>query len=171
MLGVLAYLLSEFNCSDEEKETFVEGARKLRARINEATCMLEINKIEQEIRDLAARASIARCSLNELDLAKDLLPNRRAVIAATSMVRQNLDRGKKISIDLLQSRAGLPPEQFAILLIDLCKRFDVSISGNEVAVHDDADLDSFMQEVDGFFARWRGNEARKLGKVVSPEGH
>ncbi|MEX2680274.1 MAG: hypothetical protein Q6373_001625 [Candidatus Sigynarchaeota archaeon] len=71
-----------------------------------------------------------------------------------------------VDMEYLRSISELPAEKFALLLFDLCKRFNLSIVGDKVTFHKDADMITFVHDVDTFFARWREAEATKLGKVL-----
>ncbi len=52
-----------------------------------------------------------------------------------------------------------------MLLLDLCKRFNLSIAGNKIASLKDVDMALFVRAVDTFFVQWREAEASKIGKI------
>ncbi len=76
-----------------------------------------------------------------------------------------LEQGKDESMEQLRSIPVLPADKPALLVFDLCKRFNLSIAGDKVTFLKDIDMTTFVRDVDAFFVQWREAEVYKLGKT------
>jgi hypothetical protein len=164
--GTIAVLISKTNCTEREARLFRCEARRIRARINEVNDKSELDEINREIESLRERCFIAGFRLQELDLASEQLTTQLTALKTNAIIHNALEQNKDkaVSVDFLLSLSGLPSDKFALLLLDLCKRFGLSISGDKVAFHGDVEITAFVHDVDGYFKLWRENEALKAGK-------
>jgi hypothetical protein len=164
--GITEDLISKTNCTEQEARHFRIESRRIRARIDEANDKSELDEIKRELDGLTEQCSITGFRLLELDLAREQLAMQVTTLKTTTIIHQTLEenKDKAVNVELLLSLSGLPSDKFALLLLDLCKRFDLSISGDTVTFHGDADIAAFVRDVDSYFARWRENEAIKAGK-------
>nr|MDO8084363.1 hypothetical protein [Candidatus Sigynarchaeum springense] len=130
--------------------------------LDDAPDAVAIDDIERDLNVLQKSAEFAGYSLSKISNTRDQLDAAKAAVR----IRQALEHGKAMSMEQLRSLSGLPAEKFALLLFDLCKRFNLSIAGDKVMFLRDVDMSTFVRDVDTFFAQWRETEAAKLGKVL-----
>ncbi len=91
---------------------------------------------------------------------RDMLPE----LYARCSIRESTGGAKAISIEKLRVASGLPEDQFSMVLIKMCGQLGLVIDGKTVKAKDGQDMGALIEDVDGFFARWREGEAVRLGR-------
>ncbi len=97
----------------------------------------------------------------ELEFGREVLSNLDARCSISDAIRTD----GAISFDKLCTFSGLPTGRFTPLLLDMCRQLDLSTDGSMVTTKNDQDAIDLLQEIEGYFGRWREVEASKLGKV------
>jgi hypothetical protein len=122
----------------------------------------KIDDLQFDLNWIGAHARLVGVNVHdELKFGRKMLAN----LNARYIMRETLRHDGVISIDKLRAVSGLPTEQFLTLLLDICRQLNLSTDGNVVTAKNDQDTASFLQEIEGYFSKWREVEASKLGKV------